>query len=66
MTAKMLAYHFTKPLQGGLFRRFRAELMNIPEDADITEMGLEGSEAEKGILWKLHNELDPTCPHECW
>ena len=40
--------------------------MNIPEDADITEMGLEGSEAEKGILWKLHNELDPTCPHECW
>ena len=40
--------------------------MNIPEDADITDMVLDGSEVEKGVLWKLHNELDTTCPHEYW
>ena len=51
----MLADHFTKPLQGGLFRIFRAELMNIPEDADITDMGWDGTETEKVVSWKLHN-----------
>ena len=56
---------FTKPLQGELFRRFIAELMNIPEDADITEMGWDGTEVEKGVSWKLQNDLDPACPQEC-
>ena len=64
-TTKMLADHFTKPLQGGLFLRFRTELMNIPEDANITEMGWDGTEAEKGLSWKLQNELYPACPQEC-
>ena len=45
----MLADHFTKPLQGGLLQRFRAELTNIPEDADITDMGWDGTEMEKGV-----------------
>ena len=48
-TTKMLADHFTKPLQGDLLQRFRAELTNIPEDADITDMGWDGTEMEKGV-----------------
>ena len=28
-TTKMIADHFARPLQGGLFRIFRADLMNI-------------------------------------
>ena len=35
----MLADHFTKPLQGEILKKFRAELMNISEDFDIAEMG---------------------------
>ena len=35
----MLADHFTRPLQGELFRKLRAELMNIPEDVEIDDMG---------------------------
>ena len=31
-TAKMTADHFTKPLQGALFRKFRAEIQGIPND----------------------------------
>ena len=60
----MLADHFTKPLQGELLRRFISELMNLPEDTDMTEMGWDGTESEKGVSWKLHNEPDPACPHE--
>ena len=37
---KMLGDHFTKPLQGALFRKFRAEIMNIPDDLDMGEMGM--------------------------
>ena len=32
---KMLGDHFTKPLQGVLFRKFRAEIMNISDDLDM-------------------------------
>ena len=38
--------------------------MNIPEDADITDMGWDGTKTEKGVSWKLHNDLDPSCPQE--
>ena len=38
-TQNMLADHFTKPLQGELFRKFRVELMNIPKDMDMADMG---------------------------
>ena len=27
--------HFTKPLQGELFRKLWAEIMNIPDDLDM-------------------------------
>ena len=64
-TKQMLADHFTKPLQGELFRKFRAELMNIPEDIDMSQMGWDGTGHPKGVTWKLHNETDPACPQEC-
>ena len=40
LTGKMLGDHFTKPLQGALFRKFRAEIMNILDDLDMGEMGM--------------------------
>ena len=63
-TTKMLADQFTEPLKGDLLQRFRAELMKISEDTDMTEMGWDGTK-EKCVLWKLHNEPDTACPHEC-
>ena len=33
--------HFTKPLQGALFRKFRVEIMNIPDDLDMGEIGMD-------------------------
>ena len=61
---KMLADHFTKPLQGELFWKFRAELINISEDFKMDEVGWDWTESEKYILWKLHNESNPACPQE--
>ena len=57
--------HFTKPLQGALFRKFRAEIMNIPDDLYMGEMGMDGKGLKKGIMCKLHNETEPRCPQEC-
>ena len=37
-TEEMLGYHFTNSLQGALFRKFRAEIMNIPYDLDMGKM----------------------------
>ena len=61
----MFADHFTKPLQDALFRNFRAEIMNIPDDLDMGEMGIDRRRLEKGIMCKLHNETDSGCPQEC-
>ena len=61
----MLGDHFKKPLQGALFRKFRAEIMNIPDDLDMGEMGMDGKVLKKGITCKLHNETDPRFPQEC-
>ena len=55
----MLGDHFTKPLQGALFRKFRAEIMNIPDDLDMGEMVMDGKGLKKGITCKLQNETDP-------
>ena len=54
--------HFTKPFQDALFRKFRAEIMNIPDDLDMGEMGIEGTGLKRGITFKLHNETDHECP----
>ena len=41
-TEEMLGDHFTKPLQGPLLRKFMVEIMNILDDLDIGEMGMDG------------------------
>ena len=46
---KMLADHFTKPLQGELFWKFRADLMNISEDSAIAGMIWVRIDPEKGV-----------------
>ena len=53
--AEMLRDHFTKPLQGALFRKFRTETMNIRDDLDTGEMGMDGAGIKQGVMWKLHN-----------
>ena len=40
--------NFIKPLQGALFRKSRAEIMNIPYDLDMGEMSMYGKSLEKG------------------
>ena len=50
--------HFTKLLQGVLFRKFRSEIVNIPDDLDTRKMGMDGSGLKEGVLWKLNNETD--------
>ena len=62
---EMLGDHFTNPLQGALFINFRAEIMNIPYDLDMGEMGMDGKGLKKGITCKLHNDTDPGLPQEC-
>ena len=47
-TEKMLRDHFTKPLQGALFRKFRAEIMNIPDDLDMGGYGHGRERPKKG------------------
>jgi hypothetical protein len=58
-TGEMLADHFTKPLQGALFRKFRAEIQGIPHDTNEAELGWDQEEScEKAI------SADPS-PQEC-
>ena len=64
-TTEMLGYIFTKPLQGALFRKFRAEIMNIPDNINTEDMGIGGKGIKNGVMWKLHNETKPECPQEC-
>ena len=61
-TEKILGDHFTKPLQGALFRTFRAEIMNIPDDLDMGGVGMDVKGSKRGIMCKLHNKTDPICP----
>ena len=61
----MLGDHFTKPLQGALFRKSRSEIMNIPDDLYMGEMFTEEAGIKRGVMWKLHNNTDPGCPQEC-
>ena len=39
--------------------------MNISDDLDMGEMGMDGTDLKKGITCKLHNKTDPGCPKEC-
>ena len=47
-TEEMLGDHFTKTLQGALFRKFREEILNIPDDLDMEEMGMDRTGLKKG------------------
>ena len=61
----MLGDHFKKPLQGALIRKFRSEIMTIPDYLDMGEMGMERKGLKKGITCKLHNETYPRFSQEC-
>ena len=64
-TEEMLGDHFKNPLQGALFKKFSSEIMNIPYDLDMGDMGMGRTGLKKGITCKLHNETDLGCPQEC-
>jgi hypothetical protein len=58
-TGEMLADHFTKPLQGALFQKFRAEIQSIPPDINEAELGWDRGEKSEQI-----KHADPG-PQEC-
>ena len=64
-TEEMLGENLTKPFQGEMFMKSRSEIMNIPDDLDMDDMGMDGTGFKKGITCKLHNETDPGLPQEC-
>ena len=39
--------------------------MNIPDDLDMGELGMDGQGLKWGITCKLHNDTDSGCPQEC-
>jgi hypothetical protein len=53
-TGEMLAGHFTNPLQGPLFPKFRAEIQGIPEGINKAELGWDREER------KEHKKNDPS------
>ena len=63
-TEEMLADHFTKPLQGNLFRKFRDKIMNIPEETDMNDMGWNGMTDKKTVSEKIHGVSKQSSPHE--
>ena len=38
--------------------------MNITDDLDMGEMGMDVTGLKKGITCKLYNDTDPRCPQE--
>jgi hypothetical protein len=57
-TGEMLADHFTKPLQGALFRKFQTEIQGIPEGINEAELGWDREEKNE------QKRADPS-PQEC-
>jgi hypothetical protein len=55
-TVDMLGDHFSKPLQGALFRKFRAEIQGIPVDTSVAALGWEH---------EPRSEAPVISPHEC-
>ena len=47
-TEEMLGDHFTKQLQSALFSKFRAEIMNIPDNLDMGKMGMDKAGFKRG------------------
>jgi hypothetical protein len=46
-TVDMVGDHFTKPLQGAQFRKFRADIQGVPNDTSDLDMGLGQDEITK-------------------
>ena len=46
-TEEIFGDHFTKPLQGALSRKFRVEIMNIPDDLHMGDMGMVGTSLKR-------------------
>jgi hypothetical protein len=46
-TGDMVGDHFTKPLQGAQFRKFRADIQGVPNDMSDLDMGLGQDEITK-------------------
>jgi hypothetical protein len=57
----MLADHFTKPLQGTLFRKFRSEIQGIPIDMCDADLGWDVPCVKCGQKQKSAGPI----PHEC-
>ena len=51
---KMLAGHFTKPLQGASFHKFRSEIQGIPEEYPDRDLG-----------WDRPTDMFIPRPNEC-
>ena len=60
-TTEILGDHFTKPLQNALFRKFRADIMNIPYYLDMDGVGMYGLGMKERFMQKLHNATDLEC-----
>ena len=54
LTESMLADHFTKPLQGSVFRKFQAEIQGIPADT-----------VDADLCWDRTYEYVVPSPQEC-
>ena len=39
--------------------------MNIPDNADIADMGWSGTKIDKVVSWRIHNYFYPAFLHEC-
>jgi hypothetical protein len=67
-TGEMSADHFTKPLQGALFRKFRTEIQGIPEGINEAELGWDLEERkEHKKMTQAHRSVlrqRETCIHE--
>ena len=50
-TDNMISYVLTKPLQGAAFRKFRALLLNLPND-----LNLEPSSSHRSVLNNTHRD----------
>ena len=60
----MLGDHFKKPLEGALLRKFRAEIMNIPDDMEMGNMGTNGIGSKRRITCKQHNKTYHGSPQD--
>jgi hypothetical protein len=59
---EILGDHFTKPLQGGMYRRFRAEIQGIPANTPDSDLGWDLGEL---MVKSPYAGSTNTSPQEC-